>query len=172
MEYYILVKKSKQGDGNAFSKLIKLFEKDLYRVAIAMLKNNDDALDCIQETILSAYKSIKGLAQAEYFKTWLIKILINKCNDALKKKSKTIPYSEIPAVAEGYQSTDKFEVRDAVDHLEDELKVLVVLYYFQDISIGDIAAALRIPEGTVKSRLSRARSRLKELLNYSEKGVI
>ena len=85
-----LVRKSKKGNNLAFSTLIKSYEKDLYKVAIAMTKNDDDALDCIQEAILQAYISIKDLRQDEYFKTWLIKILINKCNALLKKNKKIL----------------------------------------------------------------------------------
>lgn len=70
-----LARLAKKGDKSAFSKLIKIYEKDLYRVSIAMLKNDDDALDGIQDAILKAFKSIKNLREPEYFKTWLIKIL-------------------------------------------------------------------------------------------------
>ena len=78
MDIVKLVKKSKKGNDIAFSTLIKNYEKGLYRVAIT--KNNEDALDCIQETILKAYTNIKNLRQEKHFKTWLIKILINQCN--------------------------------------------------------------------------------------------
>jgi len=85
-----LVRKSKTGDSDAFSKLIKIYEKDLYRVAIAMVKNDDDALDCIQDTILKAYENIDKLNHENYFKTWIIKILINKCNDIISKNKRFI----------------------------------------------------------------------------------
>ena len=88
MDEIKLVRKSKKGNNLAFSTLIKAYEKDLYKVAIAMTKNEEDALDCIQEAILQSYISIKDLRQEEYFKTWLIKILINKCNALLKKNKK------------------------------------------------------------------------------------
>lgn len=70
-----LARLAKKGDKSAFSKLIKIYEKDLYRVSIAMLKNDDDALGGIQDAILKDFKSIKNLREPEYFKTWLIKIL-------------------------------------------------------------------------------------------------
>lgn len=70
-----LARLAKKGDKAAFSNLIKIYEKDLYRVSMAMLKNDDDALDGIQDAILKAFKSIKNLREPEYFKTWLIKIL-------------------------------------------------------------------------------------------------
>ena len=89
MDIVKLVKKSKKGNDIAFSTLIKNYEKDLYRVAIAITKNNEDALDCIQETILKAYTNIKNLRQENYFKTWLIKILINQCNYTIEKNRKS-----------------------------------------------------------------------------------
>ncbi|WP_223919180.1 sigma factor [Clostridium caseinilyticum] len=70
-----LARLAKKGDKSAFSNLIKIYEKDLYRVSMAMLKNDDDALDGIQDAILKAFKIIKNLIEPEYFKTWLIKIL-------------------------------------------------------------------------------------------------
>jgi len=70
-----LARLAKKGDKSAFSKLIKIYEKDLYRVSMAMLKNDDDALGGIQDAILKDFKSIKNLREPEYFKTWLIKIL-------------------------------------------------------------------------------------------------
>lgn len=172
MEDVELIKKVKKGDGNSFSKLIMLYEKDLYRVAISIMKNDDDALDCIQDAILSAYNSIKKLSHEKFFKTWLIRILVNKCNDSLKKKQKVIPYGEIPSKAKYDENTEKLDIRDALEDLEQELKIIVVLYYYEDMSIKDIAETLNIPEGTVKSRLSRARNKLKDLLAYSDKGVI
>ncbi|MGO5073258.1 sigma factor [Clostridium sporogenes] len=88
MEYVDLIqlaRLAKKGDKAAFSKLIKIYEKDLYRVSIAMLKNDDDALDGMEDAILKAFKSIKNLREPEYFKTWLIKILINSCTSKATK---------------------------------------------------------------------------------------
>lgn len=173
MELTELVKKAEKGDNASFSKLIKSCEKDMYRVAEAMLKNDDDALDCIQETIMRAYKNINKLEKKEYFKTWLIRILINTCNDTLERRKKIIEYREYasPELKDGF-NMDEVEVRDAVDKLEPELKLLVILYYFEDMSVKDIAGSLEIAEGTVKSRLSRARNRLKEILENNERSIV
>ncbi len=172
MEYATLVRKAKNGDGNAFSKLIKVYEKDLYRVSKAMVKNDDDALDCIQDTILRAYENMEKLEKEQYFKTWLIKILINRCNSLMSKRKKVISYSEVFTEGKEDNITEKIEVKSAIEKLEDELKVLVMLYYFEDMSIKDIGESLKIPEGTVKSRLSRARTYLKELLEDKERSII
>lgn len=167
MDNIKLVKKAKKGNDLAFTNLIKNYEKDLYRVAIAITKNDDDALDCIQETILKAYINIRKLKNDEYFKTWLIKILINQCN-ALLQKNKKIEIVITFQVDDDNDDLQKLEIKDSVENLEGDLKVLVILYYYQDMSVKDISESLNIPEGTIKSRLSRARNKLKDMLNINE----
>ena len=155
-------------DKNIFPRLIKAYEKDLYKVAIAMTKNEEDALDCIQEAILQSYISIKDLRQEEYFKTWLIKILINKCNALLKKNKKIMnldmEITEDLKIEESY----KLDLKESINNLDSDLKIIVILYYYEDMSIKDISESLNIPQGTIKSRLSRARKRLKEILSINE----
>ena len=163
-----LVRKAKKGNNLAFSTLIKSYEKDLYKVAIAMTKNDDDALDCIQEAILQAYISIKDLRQDEYFKTWLIKILINKCNALLKKNKKILNLDVSIAENDKVEQSDRLELKDSINNLDSNLKIIVILYYYEDMSIKDISESLNIPQGTIKSRLSRARSKLKEMLSIDE----
>lgn len=172
MENIELVNASKNGNSNAFSKLIKLYEKDLYRVAKGILKNDDDALDCIQDTILNAYKGIKKLSKDEYFKTWLIKILINCCNDLIRSREKLCTYIDYSNKEDNNINLERLQIDEAMEKLDEEMRLPVILYYFEDMSISDIANSLKIPEGTVKSRLSRARSKLKELIDYSGKEII
>jgi len=171
MDTVKLVRKSKKGNNSAFSILIKSYEKDLYKVAIAMTKNDDDALDCIQEAILQAYISIKDLRQDEYFKTWLIKILINKCNALLKKNKKILNLDVNTSKNDTVEQSDRLELKDSINNLDSNLKIIVILYYYEDMSIKDISESLNIPQGTIKSRLSRARSKLKEMLSIDE-GVL
>lgn len=168
MDTVNLVRKSKKGNNSAFSVLIKSYEKDLYKVAIAMTKNEDDALDCIQEAILQAYISIKDLRQDEYFKTWLIKILINKCNALLKKNKKILNLDVNTSKNDKVEQSDRLELKDSINNLDSDLKIIVILYYYEDMSIKDISESLNIPQGTIKSRLSRARSKLKEMLSIAE----
>jgi len=165
-----LVRKSKKGDVDAFSKLIKMYEKDMYRVAIAMVKNNEDALDCIQDAILKAYKSIGKLKKEEYFKTWLIKIIINSCKDTISKEKRYTPLLQTNKEACYEENLEYVEIQEAIDSLDVDLKKLIILYYYEDMSIKDISQCLDISEGTIKSRLARAKTKLKSMLNevYSE----
>ena len=168
MDTVKLVRKSKKGNNTAFSTLIKGYEKDLYKVAIAMTKNEHDALDCIQEAILQAYINIKDLRQDEYFKTWLIKILINKCNALIKKNKKILNLDIKITEDEKVEQSDKLELKQSINNLDSDLKIIVILYYYEDMSIKDISESLNVPLGTIKSRLSRARIKLKEMLSIEE----
>lgn len=167
MDIVKLVKKSKKGNDIAFSTLIKNYEKDLYRVAIAITKNNEDALDCIQETILKAYTNIKNLRQEKYFKTWLIKILINQCNYIVEKNRKSSNCFNENIHNSYMDNSAEIEIKSIINNLEEELKILIILYYYEDMGISDISEILKIPKGTIKSRLSRARGKLKEMIDIN-----
>lgn len=166
------VKLAQKGNKDAFVKLITAAEKSMYRVARAILKSDNECADAIQEAILKAYKSIGGLREPQYFKTWLTKILINECNRILRNNRKVIPIEEYMDQAYTLDPYEKLEIQEAVSSLEDEFRIVVILFYFEDMTIKDIAKMLDIPEGTVKSRLSRARERLsKQLKVVSEGGL-
>ena len=120
---------------------------------------------------MQAYISIKDLRQDEYFKTWLIKILINKCNALLKRNKKTLNLDISIAKNDKAEQSDKLELKDSINNLDSDLKIVVILYYYEDMSIKDISESLNIPQGTIKSRLSRARSKLKEMLSIDEEVV-
>lgn len=129
----------------------------MYRVAKSFLKSDTDCADAIQETILKAYRTLGSLKEPRYFKTWLIRILINECKRVLNVKSKIIPMEELTVYSQQKDVFEQAEVREAVAALEEELRVIVTLYYFEDLSLKEVAQLLETPEGTVKSRLSRAR---------------
>jgi RNA polymerase sigma-70 factor (ECF subfamily) len=164
------VKLAQKGNKDAFVRLITAAEKSMYRVARAILKSDNECADAIQESILKAYKSMGGLREPQYFKTWLTKILINECNRILKNNRKIIPIEEYMDQAYTLDAYEKIEIQEAVSSLDDEFRVVVILFYFEDMTIKDIAQMLEIPEGTVKSRLSRARERLSKQLKIQSEG--
>lgn len=162
-----LVYKAKKGNGKAFTKLIEENIKSIYRVAKGILSSEDDIEDAIQNTILKAYSNIKTLRKEELFKTWLIKILINECNKIYNFNKKCISLDKV--IEEQYN--DKYENLDlkiAVDSLSDELRLVIVLFYFEDLKISEVSEIIGIPEGTVKSRLSRAKTKISESINGKE----
>lgn len=155
------VRLARKGDKAAFERLIQQNKISLYRVAKGILQSEDDIGDAIQETILKAYKGLSKLRQDHFFKTWLIKIMINECNIILRHRKRLIPMESLPHEdSTNMPEHDQMELMWAIDSLDQDLKVVTILYYYEDMPIKTIASTVNIPEGTVKSRLSRAREKL------------
>ncbi|TCS96700.1 sigma-70 family RNA polymerase sigma factor [Hazenella coriacea] len=147
-----------QGDQEAFIRLINQFELSLYRVAKAFLKKDEDCSDAIQETIVAAYQQLHTLKKPEYIKTWMIRICINQCQMILRKQNRIVTTDVVENSIPSDSKFESIEIKEAVGQLEETLKVVVVLHYFEDLTIREIAELLQTPEGTIKSRLHRARS--------------
>ncbi len=145
-----------------FTELVLASEPTLYRVSMSMLKNESDCEDAVQTAILTAYEKLSSLKQEEYFKTWLVRILINACHRQFRFRQRHTELTEdIPAE----ENTTSFEIREALSRLPEKFRQPLVLFYLEDFSVKEIKDILRIPEGTVKSRLSKARQLLKEHLS-------
>ena len=171
MEINSLVKRAKRGDGEAFISLIKEYEQVLYKVASRMLSNDEDVADALQETIMLGYEKIHTLKNEGYFNTWICKILINKCNYILNKNKNVIVVDEI--LPQEFNNNDflKIELEDALNSLNKEYKLAMILYYVVGLSTKEISEFIKEPEGTIKSRLSRAKVILRE--NYfKNEGVV
>lgn len=141
-----------------------------YKTAKALLKNEDDIEDAIQDALETAYKNINTLKEPKYFKTWLTRILINKCYDILRKKAKVVPFdSEIIENKEDPKSSnEQVEIQMILSKLDKDLKDIVILFYYNDFKQDEIARILDIPKGTVKSRLHRARKEIVELIGIKK----
>ena len=153
------VKLAKAGDKTAFSALIDCHRLTLYRIAKGLLVSDFDAADAIQETIISAYTNIGDLEKDEFFKTWLIRILINECKKISRRSDKIVSLEKISeqAVSDTYPSDDS--TSGFINMLDLNLKQVTILHYYEDFNVKEIATILNIFQGTVKSRLSRARKR-------------
>lgn len=160
-----LIKKAKKGNEEAFFTLIEDNKVSLYKAAKAILNNDDDIADAIQETVISAYKNIKSLKNDAYFKTWLTKILINKCKDIIAKNKDVLTLDEY--LEEGYtqEFLSKFEVEDMLNNLSKEQKLVISLYYISQFNTREISEILKESEGTIKSRLSRARNKIRKSMH-------
>lgn len=163
MELEFLVKKAQKGNEEAFIELIEKHKKLMYSVAKSMIDNDEDIADLIQETILKTYKNIKNLKDSGGFKAWLMRILINNCNDFIKNNKKVVNIDEVALKSSKCEEFEKIELKEIFNSLDGNLRLIVQLYYIEDVSVKDIAKLVNIPEGTVKSRLHRARSILSEL---------
>lgn len=164
----LMIKKAQKGDKEAFIKVINQYTQDMYKVAKARLNSEEDIGDAIQDTILSAYKNICVLKETTYFKTWIIKILINKCNDIINKNKKIVYVEEYYDYSNNNLSTDNTTVEENIifsetlSTLSEDYRLVVVLYYVDGYNTREISEILSEKEGTIKSRLSRARQQLKE----------
>ena len=127
------VQEAIKGAREAFIQLIRVNEQSMYAVARGILKSDSDAADAIQETILKAYNGISGLREPAYFRTWLIRILINECRQIARHNSKFIPMIGVVEreVVHGFEST--VEMDELLGGLDLEHKEVVVLYYMEDM---------------------------------------
>jgi RNA polymerase sigma-70 factor, ECF subfamily len=157
------IKKAKRGNEKAFQELIQDEKNKLFRMAYLYVKNENDALDIVQDTIYKAFISIKQLKDPHYFSTWISRILINTALDFIKKNNRAIPFSDV----DGFRNDqnllieEKLDLLDAIERLEVQYKTLIIFRYYKDLSIKQIAEILKCPEGTVKTRLHRAINQLK-----------
>ena len=142
-----------------FTNLILDSEQTLYRVAMSMLRNEKDCEDAVQTAILTAYEKLGTLKQEQYFKTWLVRILINVCNKQLRSAAKTTELHDTDISSDSAKAST--EIRMAIESLPVNIRQVVVLYYIEQFAIKEIKQILKIPEGTVKSRLSKGRELMK-----------
>ncbi|AUJ24963.1 sigma-70 family RNA polymerase sigma factor [Virgibacillus dokdonensis] len=172
MNELTLVKKAIKGNRECLEELLVLHGDQLYRTAYLYVRNCEDALDVVQETSYKAFLSIGQLKNEKYFLTWLTKILINCSYDVLKKSKKELPLSNMIELTtdEREKREENLDLLEAINRLNEKHKNAIILFYFQDLSISEVAKVMKIPENTVKTFLSRGKARLKKLLggmNYN-----
>lgn len=151
---------------------MKYYSQDLYKIARSKLDNEYDICDALQETMLSAYTNLKKVKDVEYFKTWIIKILINKCNDIYRNKGNIKLYIDIKDTAYEYEEDSilnlesKLAFENIINILNEEDRTIITLYYNNDFSIKQISDLLNMNENTVKTRLSRSKNKIKEKFKW------
>lgn len=162
------VKKARKGDDEAFEAIIDYFKEDLYKIAFAYVKNEEEALDIISETIYAAYMNLKKLKKPQFFKTWLTRILINAAAARLRRSSKIIytdEYEKIDGTDQmrenEFDIAKSIDLYNAIDKLSIKYKNIIILKYFEDMTIAQISQCLNYPEGTIKVYLRRALKKLK-----------
>ena len=159
------IRKAKQGYVNEIGQVILENMQTLYRVAFGILKSEEEIYDAISSTTIIVFEKIHTLKDEQYFKTWLTRILINECYKIYNQNKKIIHLENYNQEKLSYNDTYvDLEIRNIVKGLDGDLKEIVMLYYFEDFSVKEISKILKIPEGTVKSRLSRAREKLEKAL--------
>lgn len=157
-----LVLKAKQQDKEAFVELIRIHTASMYKVAKAILKNDDDVADAMQETILTCWEKIGTLKKEEYFKTWLTRILINHCNLLYRQRNRMVSEKVILETGAMEESYNTIEWQEFLQVLEEKYRIVSMLYYVEGFKIREIAEILQINENTVSTRLSAARKKMEK----------
>lgn len=177
-----LIVKVQRGDINAFEQLFELYKNKALRTVYLMTRNKDVSEDIVQEAFVLCYTSIKGLKNPEYFKTWFYRILTRTTWRYMEKEKRLIPVEHIfEKLEEGYEDTplEKLEQKETsgllfqeILKLKPKLQTTLILYYYNEFSIKEIADVMGCLEGTVKSRLYTGRQKLKKNLSKQEDFII
>ena len=170
-----LIEKAKNGDSSAFEALYDIYAQKVYNLALRMSRCPEDALDLSQEIFIRVYKSLPFFKGDSSFSTWLYSIASNACIDFTRRESKRKTQAaedfilEIPDISTPESEYEKKSLRENIAHaisaLPQNLREAIVLREINGLSYGEIADALDIETGTVKSRISRGREKLCSLLS-------
>lgn len=155
-------------DKSIFTEKVLEAESTLYHVAKSILVQDADCEDAVQGAILKAYEKVNTLKDQKYFRTWLVRILINECYRLKRKKKAVVSYDEYFEFAAAEENENYSELYIAISKLPVKIRTTIVLYYIEEYSVDEIKHILRIPSGTVKSRLAKGRKILKLELEQME----
>ncbi|HOD93585.1 MAG TPA: sigma-70 family RNA polymerase sigma factor [Clostridia bacterium] len=184
-----LINMSINGDNSAFGILIERYQNKAYAISIKIVQNHDDALDCVQDSFIKAFKNLKQFNFQSSFNTWLYRIVTNTSLDLLRKNKRY--QNDIPIEKPIAENEDEYfiqiedskadvenitisnetirAVRAAINELSEDFKKVIILFEIEQLSLLEVADILKVPVGTVKSRLFRARDKLASILK--EKGT-
>lgn len=153
-----LVLEAQKGDNHAFYQLMQMHKERLYRVSYAFLRNEQDALEAIQETTCRAYLKLTQLKQPAFFSTWLTRILIHCCIHEQKRQQRWNMEDRDRELADSRvdHTDDRLLLQDAMAKLSPAQRQIIILKYFEDLTIREIATLLDHPEGTIKTWLHKA----------------
>jgi RNA polymerase sigma-70 factor (ECF subfamily) len=176
-----LVRAGRAGDTEAFGEIVSRYKDRIYNLAYRMFGNREEAEDIAQETFLHIFRALGSFRVEERFSPWIYRIATNLCLDRLRKMKHAVASLDAPAGPEGdipqqvadwshapekvYELSEmRADTQEAINALPPKYKVVVVLRHLQDLSYDEIARVLGIPQGTVKTRLFRAREILRRRL--------
>ncbi len=143
------------------SKLILENQKEMYVLAYSILKNQADAQDAVSECIVCAFENRTSLRKRTSARSWLMKILINVSRSAITKRQKVVLFAD-PEQYEQEPETAEDHLWSVILELPENVRVVMVLYYYEGFSVREISTLLDIPEGTTKTRLSSGRKQLEK----------
>lgn len=157
-----LVKRALQSDTDAFLELMERNSGAMYKIAWAILKNNEDVADAVQDTILTCYEKLHTLRKPEYFKSWMTRILLNHCYQIRNHYKALDMNGTVPEISVYDNSLAELEFKEMLKNLDEKYRIVLVLYYMEELKISEIAEVLEMNENTVKTRLARAKEQVKK----------
>lgn len=172
-----IIARARRGDADAFEQLVVAYRDQVFRLALRMCGSEADADEVAQEAFLSAWKALPNFRGESQFSTWLYQLTTHAAIDLMRWEKRQIAAADITEVSaadpapspqqQAEQSEQREIVRDAILQLAPEQREVVVLRFMEELSYEEIGAVLKLPSGTVKSRLNRAKAQLKEILSKS-----
>lgn len=172
-----LVKRSREGDEGAFRILVDKYRDMLMGTAYLILRDRQLTEEVVQETVFKMWKHLPSLRDESSLKPWLMRIVVNEANQQFrKKKVATVPLEEASEVPDTGNNIDELLIqgenhqllRESLASLSPEQKEVIILRYFSDLTVPEIAAAISTPEGTIRSRLSRALDKLYMIISNGD----
>lgn len=148
----------------SFEQNIREYAPNMYRLALAMLRNKQDAEDTVGEAVLRAYEKRRTLRDQERFKPWIMQITANEARKIYRRNKRIVPVEDMEAYMPVFRS-ESHELWDVVMGMDQAYREVIMLYFYERFSVREISTVLRIPEGTVKSRLFRGKKLLREELS-------
>ncbi|MCH5250587.1 MAG: sigma-70 family RNA polymerase sigma factor [Lachnospiraceae bacterium] len=162
-----LVKKAISGDTDAFLELMDINQPSMLRIAHGFFSQEEDIADAMQDTILDAFEHLSSLKEPRYFKTWLMRILINNCSHIYSKNKKYVSLEKITPDAEAHTQapdTPLYRFYELLSYISEENRLCFQLYYGEGFGTREIADILHMKESTVRSRMHREKIKLKSKL--------
>lgn len=170
-----LIEQCRAGDTSAVEHFVQTYQQELYRLALSILDDSNEAEEVTQEALLAALRALDAYHGASSLKTWLFSITVNICHTRLQRHKRQDQLKQIMDGILKRQSTPSVEERAvqnesnealwrAIHGMNEKHRIPIVLRYYHDLSVAEIANILQIPEGTVHSRLNTARRLLHAVL--------
>lgn len=154
-------------DRNDFCENIKKYEKTMYNLAYSIVRNEYDAADIISESVLRAYCNLETLKSDRSFQPWVLRIVHNTAVEFIRKNAKIVntgEFADVPAEDTEKDIETTIVLREAVESLKQPYRTVVILFYYENLSIANIAHITGCNTVTVRQQLSRARKQLKKIL--------
>jgi len=172
---YRLIELCRVGDLSAIENFVQTYQQDVYHLALSILDDSGEADDATQESLLAALRALDSFHGASSLKTWLFSITVNICRTRLHRRKRSERLRQIMGAVLRVQNTPSVEEHAiekesykalwrAIHNMDEKHRIPIVLRYYHDLSVAEIASILQIPEGTVHSRLNTARRQLHEVL--------